>query len=415
MNHLFFMGFPSIPDCFGAVEAGFYSRQRAPGRRTSGMFLVPLLRVASTLHAGPALLLAATLHAGPERSVTEPVPDAEPSLQKNPAIARRSDEESLAVWTESGLDGPPMILAVRIGNDARPIDRVPIAVSPVALPDARAQVASDGTGYLVVWADTYGALSAAPVRADGTPGPATSLSVARGLHSCVAWNGTDYLVGQLVDGEDTRFPRTVAQVTRVSRDGVPGAVTTVSGLDHHTSISCASAGDKTLIAWGGSSTGGIAGAIVNAGGTATGEIFIDVGTIVGNVAANGERFAVAYDVTLGIEWALVTLEGTVTRFGEKRLPGSRARIAASRDGWVLAREIAGNLDATALDRNGRRTGGGLFTISGSAMRDEAVALAGGDVPIAIYMRELETPLLSRWRVFTRTMTSGNPRRRAARH
>ncbi|MEA2462912.1 MAG: hypothetical protein QOJ98_659 [Acidobacteriota bacterium] len=337
----------------------------------------------------------------------------EPSLQRNPAIARRTDDELLAVWTESGLDGPPMLLAVRTGNDGRPIDRTPIVVSPVALSTARAQVASDGSGYLVVWADTFGALSATPVRADGTPGPTTSLGVARGLQACVAWNGTEYLVGQFVYGEGTRFPRTVAQVTRVSRDGVPGAVTTVSGLDDHTSISCASAGDKTLVAWGGQSAG-IGGTIVSAGGTPTGEIFISAVGNVGSAAANGERFAVAYEVPLGVEWALVTSEGTVTRFGERRFPGSRPRIAARREGWVLAREIGGNLDATALGRDGHRTDG-LFAISDPPMHYEGVALAGGDVPIAIYMRELETPLLSRWRVFTRTITSSNPRRRAARH
>ncbi|HYK02692.1 MAG TPA: hypothetical protein VE974_13120 [Thermoanaerobaculia bacterium] len=340
----------------------------------------------------------------------------EPSLQMNPAIARRTSEESLAVWTETGTDRPGAIVAVRVDNAGRALG-TPLAVTPTVSRNARAQVASDGVGYLIVWGDFWGnpfttVARANAIRADGTVSPNAYLGGIRAIDVCVAWNGTDYLVGQIVATEPGHFPPTAVQVTRVSPDGVPGEVLRVSGVGQHSSVSCAAAGDKTLVAW--NDQGTISGTIVSAGGTVTGEIFIDVGTGVGNVASNGEGFAVAYDVALGVEWALLTAEGTVTRFGEKRFPGSHARIAASRDGWVLAREIGGNLDATPLDRDGNRTGP-PSAISDSPMRYEGVALAGGDVPIAIYMRELETPLLSRWRVFTRTITGSNPRRRAARH
>lgn len=336
----------------------------------------------------------------------------EPSLQMSPAIARRNSEESLAVWTETGTGRPGAIMAVRVDNAGRPLG-TPLAVSPAVSPTARAQVASDGEGYLVVWGDPLTiAARASAIRPDGTVGPNANLGGLRAIDVCVAWNGTDYLVGKIVATEIGRFPPTAVQITSVSRNGVPGEVLRVSAVGSYSSVACAAAGDRTLVAW--SNQGTIAGTIVSPGGTTTGEIFIAVGTAVGNVASDGERFAVAYDVPSGVEWALVTSEGTVTRFGERRFPGSRARIAARRDGWVLAREVAGDLDATALDRDGQRTGS-LFTISALPGRDEAVALASGDVPIAIYMRELETALLSRWRVFTRTMTSSNPRRRAARH
>jgi hypothetical protein len=339
----------------------------------------------------------------------------EPSLQMNPAIARRTSEESLAVWTETGTGRPGAVVAVRVDNAGRPLGP-PLPVTPTVSRNARAQVASDGEGYLVVWGDAVGTAAVAranAIRPDGTVAPNAYLGGIQALDVCVAWNGSDYLVGQIVATEIGRFPPTAVQITRVSPDGVPGEVLRVSGVGSHSSVACAAAGDKTLVAWSGD--GSIAGTIVSPGGTTTGESFIGAGTDVGNVASNGPSFAVAYKVALGVEWALVTSEGTVSRFNERRLPGTGPRIAASRDGWVLAWEHGEtDLTAAALRPDGSRNGP-PFVLSASSMRDEAVALAGGDVPIAIYMRELETPLLSRWRVFTRTMTSGTPRRRAARH
>ncbi len=337
----------------------------------------------------------------------------EPARQVNPALARRNDRESLAVWLESGGDAPPMLMAMRVDNSGRPLDRVPVPVARVLDTDARPRVASDGTGYLLVWSDGS-TVRATALRADGTRGPITSL----GEHSvfpCVAWNGTEYLVAQSVFGGGPSLVRTVVQVTRVSRDGTAGAVTTVSGLDQHRVISCASAGDRTLIAWGGPENG-VGGTILRADGTATGEFPIDGAAIhLGNVATDGDRFAVSWNGPRGIGWAILTTEGTVAHVADRAVEGYNSQLAASRNGWVLAWQAGtpSNLFAAPLDRDGGFPGPAI-AFADSSTSEEAVALAGGDVPIAIYMRELETPLHSRWRVFTRTLGDLAGRRRAAR-
>jgi hypothetical protein len=340
----------------------------------------------------------------------------EPSRQINPALARRNDRESLAVWLESGGDAPPMLMATRLDNSGRPLDPAPVPVARVLNTYARPQVASDGTGYLLVWSDGL-TVRATALRADGTRGPITGLGETRSLFPCVAWNGTEYLVAQSVFGDAAWFVRTVVQVTRVSRDGQAGAVTTVSGLDQHGVISCASAGGKTLIAWGGP-TNGVAGTIVRADGTATGEFPINRAAVhLGNVATDGERFGVSWRGAQGMGWSILNAEGTVSHVVNAPFQGFNQQLAASRNGWVFAwqADLPYNLYAAALDRDGSLRGSPI-ALADSPLRDEALALAGGDVPIAIYMRELETPLHSRWRVFTRTLSEiASGRRRAARH
>lgn len=340
----------------------------------------------------------------------------EPARQVNPALARRNEQESLAVWLESGGDAPPMLMATRLDNSGRPLDPAPVSVAQTLNTYARPQLASDGTGYLLVWSDGL-TVRATALRADGTRGPIASLGETRSLFPCVAWNGTEYLVAQSVVGEAAWFVRTVVQVTRVSRDGKPGAVTTVSGLDQHGVISCASAGGQTLIAWGGPENG-VAGTIVRADGTATGQFPINRDAIyLGNVATDGDRFAVSWRGTEGIGWTILTAEGTVSHVADTTVEvGYNQQLAASRDGWVLAWQTspASNLYAAALDRDGHILGAPI-PLADSPRSDEWVALAGGDVPIAIYMRELETPLHSRWRVFTRVLSDAAGRRRAARH
>jgi hypothetical protein len=340
----------------------------------------------------------------------------EPSRQVNPALVRRNDRESLAVWLESGGDAPPMLMAMRVDNSGRPLDPAPVPVARTLNTYARPQVASDGTGYLLVWSDGL-TVRATALRADGTRGPIASLGDTRSLFPCVAWNGTEYLVAQSVFADAGWFVRTVVQVTRVSRDGKVGAVTTVSGRDQHGVISCASAGGRTLIAWAGPDNG-VAGTIVRADGTATGEFPINRAVIrLGNVATDGDRFAVSWRSPTGIGWTILTAEGTVAHVAETVVAGFNEQLAASRDGWVLAwqADTPSNLYAAALDRDGGFLGPPI-PLADSSGNDEAVAVSGGDVPIAIYMRELETSLHSRWRVFTRELSDlATARRRAARH
>jgi hypothetical protein len=340
----------------------------------------------------------------------------EPSRQINPALARRNDSESLAVWLESGGDTPPMLMAMRVDNSGRPLDPAPVPVARVLNTYARPQIASDGTGYLLVWSDGQ-TVRATALRADGTRGPIAGLGDTRSLFPCVAWNGTEYLVAQSVFAEAAWYVRTRVQVTRVSRDGHAGATATVSGIDQHEVISCASAGGRTLIAWDGPENG-VAGTIVRADGTATGEFPIHRDAIhLGNVATDGDRFGVSWRGAQGMGWSILTAEGTVSHVATAPFQGFHQQLAASRNGWVFAWQAdnPANLYAAALDRDGRVLGSPIL-LADSPLRDEALALAGGDVPIAIYMRELETPLHSRWRVFTRTLSEiAAGRRRSARH
>ncbi len=326
----------------------------------------------------------------------------EPALQEHPAIAR-AGQESLAVWVESGHDGPPSLDAVRLDSAGRPLgDAFTIGTGTRSV---RPHVASDGAGYVVAWDDD--SVRARHIRPDGTLGAVADLGDSL-REVCIAWNGTEYLVGRIAFGEETGMKRTVVQVTRVSFDGVAGAVSTISGLDQHLALSCASAGDRTLFAW--QDSNGVSGSVMSTGGTTTG-VFPIGRFSQPTVASDGERFAVAWmNQNHDTERAIVSREGTVSPVNDAVVfDAEHPRLAATRDGWVLAWNDGAITRLMPLDRDGR-TAGPTRTIDANEL-----ALAGGDAALAIYTRELEPSLLQRWRVFTRTISSSNPRRRAARH
>jgi hypothetical protein len=371
-----------------------------------------------------ALLVAESLR--PEQNLYTTVFDAtlqqvapiellglEPALQERPSIARAANGRSLVVWVESGRGDGAAIAAARIDGAGRPLDSQPIIIA-AGLPRRSLitgpQVASNGEEWLVVW-NADGEVRSRRVLRDGSlPGPAVALAAAHGAEDevCVAWNGREYLAGYVA--EAITVPAAAFMIP-ISAGNVPGTPVQLSGAGPGGRILCAAAGGDTLFAWLSGTT------IVRADGTTSGPLPL---TELMAVASNGERFAVAWlegtgwDEPLRIGRAIVTREGTVSVVPEPAFTGQDPALAATRDGFVLVwgRE---DLYALELDAEGRAIGE-PFALSATGLREHWVALAGGDVPLAVYMRELPSSLELRYRIFARALTDGGgPRRRAIRH
>ena len=337
----------------------------------------------------------------------------EPALQERPSIARGPNGQSLVVWMESHEGDAADVMGMRVDGAGRPIDAQPLVIAEGI---ERApwfvcpRVATDGEEWLVVW-NANGNLRSRRVLRDGTlEGSAASIATTAFDQGeiCVAWNGREYLTGYI--GADTTGVLT-AFTAPVSRDNVPGAATRLTSDGTSLGVACAAAGGDTLFAWLSGAT------IVRDDGTTSGPLPL---THVTAITSDGERFAVAGDVRSGdwdvpvkIDRAMVSRQGTVTHVAEPPILGEQPALAATRDGFVLAWGLD-DLYALELDAEGRAVGE-PFALSATPLRENQVALAGGDVPIAVYMRELPSPPERRYRIFARTLTDGGPRRRAVRN
>ncbi|HYK02691.1 MAG TPA: hypothetical protein VE974_13115 [Thermoanaerobaculia bacterium] len=329
----------------------------------------------------------------------------DPPLQEQPAIARNAHGETLAVWFESGNRGGVEIAAMPLNGAGQPLLRRPIVVGQSLYPLHRPRVASDGTDYVVVWTD-----SAARVKRDGTVIPLL-LREQSGVTPCATWNGEEYLIGYL---RITRYvsgkPR-LLQVwrKRVSREGAVLADEAVSGEGDIRSVACA----DNLFVW--TDDGRVAGAFVTNGAftMAPGP------TTHPAVTRNGDRYLVAWSGALNtVQRALVNEHGTVTLVSDALLPGDtpgtaveEIAVAPYGKGFILAWGQY-DLHAITLDRDGHAASPTIDVSVTPAVEREA-AIAGGETPIVVYMRELGGT--NRWRVFTRTLTDDQPRRRATRH
>ncbi len=327
-----------------------------------------------------------------------------PPLQEQPAVARNAQGNTLAVWLEVGHAAAARVVAMPLNGAGQPLLRTAIAVGESLHPFHRPRVASDGSDYLVTWSD-----SAALVKRDGS---VNRLSLPQsGPTPCVTWNGEEYLLGSVRVTRIISGRPTVWQVwrTRVSREGAPIADEPLSVEGRIGSVACAG----NLFVW--TEFGRLDGSF-GPNGTFT---IAQGPTTHPAVAKNGDRYLVAWPgPSSTIERALVNEHGTVTPVADVLLPTGvpdsaleDVAVAPYREGFILAWGRH-DLRAIALDRGGRAISP-IIDVAATAPIEREAALAGGDTPFVVYMRELSGT--NRWRVFTRSLTGDQPRRRATRH
>jgi len=343
----------------------------------------------------------------------------EPGTQTFPAIAR-NDSAALVVWSED-LQAealPSSVLAMRVDRTGRPRDAAPILVAEENSL-GRAVVASDGADFLVGYANSERHLMVRKVRRDGSmPEAAKDAGSVWAPDVCLAWTGTDYLLAYTGATAQTRFYSDIeVRARRISRDGEAGAVSIlgryrVNGLLWYPTapIACAAGSTGTLVVWNGDGTSG---AIVGHGGTVIAPLVLPAAASPG-VAANGDRFLVAWASDGVIHRVLVSEAGTVTVPNDAPIAATDSDVSAAAmgDGFVLA-FAASDVLALPLDAEGHASGA-TVTVSATAGLKAMPAIAGGDVPIIAYQRERFPSAAPRWSVFTRVLFE-QARRRVVRH
>ncbi|HEY0160790.1 MAG TPA: hypothetical protein VGF28_26125 [Thermoanaerobaculia bacterium] len=348
---------------------------------------------------------------------------SEPALQLLPAIARNNFGESLVAWLENGRADGAAVMGARLDAAGRPLG-APFRIAltrpySVSVP----HVASDGTDFLVV---DYGAgVRMHRVLRDGTVQAPVELATS-GTETCVAWTGTEYLVGHTRTLILTRQRRDVEiRAARVSREGVLGETFVVAPeVTYFQAFDCAAGDAATLFAW--TARGSIEGTLVSDAGPLSGVIHIrnstgvfgPWGTI--GVTANGNTFLTFWnDTDSMLRWATVNEHGTVS-FTDEHVPFEAveprlkpADAAPFESGFVLVWGTR-TLRALTLDAGGRILA--TSTLPATPALARGPSLAGGNDVLAVYMRSTgggETVPL--WRVFARSLDDTAPRRRVVRH
>ena len=133
---------------------------------------------------------------GPEQPVGLPIDGLAESSQVFPAAAR-GDDGLFVVWQDERRDPGGDIFGARISNDGTLLDRYGIVISAEPGTQEFPRIASDGSGYLVVWTDwrLYRlTIFAARVSAEGEVLDPDGLVLGDGIVSDVAFNGNEYVV-----------------------------------------------------------------------------------------------------------------------------------------------------------------------------------------------------------------------------
>jgi hypothetical protein len=385
---------------------------------------------------GDRAVVSITAKAGDETDISRVVVDAalqdvapqerltsQPAMQMQPAIARNAFGEALAVWIESGRADGAALMGARLDSAGRPIG------APFRIAGARPysasipHLASDGTDFLVV--DLGLGVRVHRVLRDGTVQAPVSIPTS-GSANCVAWTGTEYLVGHVRTLVLTRQRHDVeVRAARVSAAGILGETIVVAPVvQSFYSLNCAAGEAATLFGW--SRAGRIEATVVHDGGAVSGVIPVAstrsfaafYNTPFPAVAANGNTFLVGWYDENTVRWSTMNEHGTVSPSGEQvpldvmESAVKPAAASAFEDGFMLA---WGTLDlrALALDASGRSRG--TTSLSETPALERTPALAAGNDVLAAYVRDTGSETVPYWRVFTRTLNDNGPRQRSVRH
>jgi hypothetical protein len=281
------------------------------------------------------------------RSLAADIPVSDPVIRpaanwRGPARIASNGSDFLVVWADS----PDDFRARRITADGEILD-------PLGIPIARSAswfaVASDGDGYLVAY-ESLDETRVVRVERDGTVGTPVSMFPMQRLS--LAWNGTSFLLL----GDNT----TGVNVRALDRGGRPLHPWTTIAPDGMYA-SAAWNGRQYLVTWWDHPS--IQAATFD--GTRAGPLLTIGSTLAPpSISSNGDSWLIAWaqwDLTLSgreVHARSVAADGTLGEtqvIGNRTLAGSFSALARTGDGYVATWNEAGGTFAALLDDRGAAT------------------------------------------------------------
>jgi hypothetical protein len=356
-----------------------------------------------------------------------------PRHQSLPDVAAAGDLR-LAVWCEYiGSERRLGIVGSRLDAAGNALDLSGIDLHVSLYAPVGARVASNGTDWLVTWADT-GTLYGTRIAHDGTPIDMAPVQLASHVYSndvAVSWDGTQYVV-VFSRGYYFHWLNTSIHAVRVPAQST-GAVSevTLATISTNEWPAIASGPEGSLVTWRGG--GSLRGALLSRTGTVT-PLGFPAGILSPpTVAWNEGTFLVAagFRGSLGdeIQWLLVSDTGVVrtplSPFVDLALGSnggsSSLELEPYADGFLLywnptandtvyAARISGEGVLTDPPKAIATTLGSYLSLRGYL---RSLGAAGN---LVVYARRIGHPTRETARVFSRVVQSvaGQPRRRAVR-
>ena len=353
-----------------------------------------------------------------------------PRHQSSPDIAAAGDLR-LAVWCEYiGSDRRLGVVGARLDAGGNTIDVNGIDLQADLDHPEAPRVASNGTDWLVAWADYSGSVYGSRVAHDGTVLDAAPILIASNIYwegdIAVSWDGAQYVVVYLRGG-NYRGLRTIVYATRVSAQGtIVTPELTLSTQAANELPSIASGADGSLVVW--RHELGLLGALVSRTGTVTtialpGQVPYRVRP---GVAWNGSTYLVAspFFGLFGqeIQWMRVSATGVVTTSMSAFIDSVYVQMVEieAHGGefllfWNESEDMHtpdGSVFVARVSADGVLAEGPRFAAPMQINFKDRIGAAGN---MLAYSHTIGHPTRELARVFTRTIhiVSGNPKRRAA--
>jgi hypothetical protein len=304
-------------------------------------------------------------------------------------------------------------VAQRLDASGRPLDARPLRIGDAPVVGGWPRLATDGDDFLVMWQGGEGLMTRRVLR-DGTLPAPSNIGVTLSIDSCVCWAGTQYLVAT-VEGISIKPPKLEVHLSHLNRQGDSAstmATPLASGLP--VNVSCAAGPRSTLVAW---RRDGLETALVSHGGTRSAVIPVGNPPVTKriwrsppSIAVASDGFALAWPDDGVVQRALVSEQGTVTRPDDAPIvsDGDSARISPLGSGFALMWNSGDDLYVTRIDSSARATSEPMALSATGGIERSPVLTEG----LAVYVRDTESEVEPRWRIFTRTILP-NARRRAA--
>jgi hypothetical protein len=312
-----------------------------------------------------------------------------PHHQTTPEVATAGDLK-LVVWTEF-VEDRIIVAGARVDANGTPLDSPPIEIGSFTTFEPRhPRVASNGTGWLVIW-QYQGAILGRRIRRNGTFLDDTPLNLGTSAitftssedHTAVAWDGTSYVVA-FTAGLIGRFVNTYTSITRVPSTGNPSATFSINAPGQNFNPAIAAGPDAALVVW--TTASQVRGALVSHNDAVTPVAFPFGTAYAPSVAWNRDAFLVAVSpVTFSkfreLRWARVDPFGNALEsFSTIDTPLGLAapRVVPFGDHFLLL-WIQQHLFGAIVDRNGN-------LIDGPAVIAENIQSFGADAEQVVTSR-----------------------------
>ncbi|PYQ29166.1 MAG: hypothetical protein DMF56_12885 [Acidobacteria bacterium] len=343
-----------------------------------------------------------------------------PRHETDPEVATAGDRK-LAVWTEFlTAENRLMVAAARFDANGSPLDTQPMEIGSLTTREGRRpRVASDGSGWLVIWEYNSRVLGRR-IRRNGAFLDATPLDLGSsanaisGGHTAVAWDGMSYLVA-FTSGTIGRFVFVRTFITRVPSTGNPSPAFPIneSGSNFYPAI--AAGPDAALIVW--TTNDRLRGMLLSHNDAMTPVTFSVGPGYAPSVAWNRDAFLVAidsvpYSPARELRWARVDAFGNALESFSTINVGpafTPPRVLPFGDHFLLL-WAQQHLFGAILDRNAN-------LIEGPALIAENVQAVGADAGQIVTSKVVEHPTRPS-RIFLQSVEwipENVPRRRVVRH